>query len=69
MDFLIYEDNKLYPIEVKKNSNPGKADARHFKTLVKAFPSVDVAEGGVICTGSELLPIDKGVTSIPALYI
>ncbi len=69
VDFLIYEDNKLYPIEVKKNSNPGKADARHFKTLVKAFPSVDVAEGGVICTGSELLPIDKGVTSIPALYI
>lgn len=69
VDFLIYENGIVYPIEVKKNSNPDKSDARHFKTLAGAFPSVKIGEGCIVCTGSELLPISKGVNAIPVEYL
>ena len=69
VDFLFYKDNTLYPLEVKKNSNPDKKDARHIRTIAKAFPTTQIGEGGILCTGTELLPIDKGVFAIPMGYL
>lgn len=69
VDFLLYKDNTLYPLEVKKNSNPDKTDARHIRTLAKAFPTTHIGEGGILCTGTELLPVDKGITAIPVEYL
>lgn len=69
VDFLLYENNTLYPIEVKKNSNPDKSDAKHFKTLAGAFPTLTIGQGGIVCTGSELLPVQKDVITIPVEYL
>lgn len=69
IDFLLYENNTLYPIEVKKNSNPDKSDVKHFKTLAGAFPKTTIGGGGVVCTGDELLPVQKGVMAIPVEYL
>ena len=69
VDFLIYENNTLYPLEVKKNSNPTKDDARHFKTLSHTFPSSEIGDGGIICTCDSLLPVQKGVTAIPVEFL
>lgn len=69
VDFLFYKDNTLYPLEVKKNSNPDKRDARHIRSLVKAFPTTQIGEGGILCTGKDLLPVDKDVFAIPMEYL
>ena len=69
VDFLIYENETIYPIEIKKNSNPDKKDAKHFKTLSMAFPNSKIGDGGIICTCSQLLPVQKGVTAIPIEYL
>lgn len=69
VDFLIHENNTLYPIEVNKNSNPDKTDSKHFKTLAGAFPTMTIGEGGVVCTGEALLPIQKGVAAIPVEFL
>lgn len=69
VDFLFYKDNTLYPLEIKKNSNPDKKDARHIRTLGKAFPTMQIGEGGILCTVEDLLPVDKRVLAIPMEYL
>lgn len=69
IDFLFYENDTIYPIEVKKNSNPDKSDARHFKILSSAFPNTKIGDGGIVCTASDLFPVQKGVTAIPVEYL
>lgn len=69
VDFLLYRDNKLYPIEVKKHSTVDKSDFRNFKTLATYFPSIEIADGGVICTGKEVLPMGEKQYAIPIEWI
>ena len=69
IDFLIYENNTLYPIEVKKRTNPDKKDVRHFKTVQSFYSNMNIGEGCVICTAPELLPIEKNIKSVPVEYL
>lgn len=69
VDLLLFENNTLYPIEVKKRSNPDKNDIKHFRTMANSFSGIEIGEGCVICTISELLPIEKGVKAIPVEYL
>lgn len=69
VDFVFYENGTLYPLEVKKKSNPNKSDITNFKTLKTFFPTLTIAEGGVLCTGREVLPIEKDVKAIPVEFL
>lgn len=65
VDLVFYRDGKLFPVEIKKTSSPNPKDIKHFKTLSSFFPSLEIAEGGVICNTDQLLPIGQNVKIIP----
>ena len=65
VDLVFYRDGKLFPVEIKKTSSPNPKDVKHFKTLSSFFPSLEIAEGGVICNADQLLPIGQNVKIIP----
>lgn len=69
IDLLFYSDNQLYPIEIKKTSSPNIKDIKSFKTLETYFPSLEIAEGGIICNSSQLLPFNGKNRIIPINYI
>lgn len=65
VDLVFYRDGKLFPVEIKKTSSPNPKDIKHFKTLSSFFPSLEIAEGGVICNAEQLLPIGQNIKIIP----
>lgn len=65
VDLVFYRDGKLFPVEIKKTSSPNPKDVKHFKTLSSFFPSLEIAEGGVICNAEQLLPIGQNIKIIP----
>lgn len=67
IDLIIHENNTLYPIEIKKSSNPGKTATRHFAVLEST--GLEVGEGSVVCLSSNFLPIDKKNWYVPAWLI
>jgi predicted AAA+ superfamily ATPase len=67
IDLIIHENNTLYPIEIKKGSNPGKDAVRHFEVL--GHTGLAVGEGNVICLSGELLPADENNWYVPAWLI
>lgn len=69
VDLLFYQEGKLYPVEIKKTSAPNVKDVKHFKTLSTFFPSLQIAEGGIICSAEQLLPLCQNVKIIPIRYI
>jgi hypothetical protein len=64
IDLIIYEDDTLYPIEIKKSANPGSAALRSFKALEKT--GLKIGPGGIVCLCTDLLPADKNNWFIPA---
>ena len=63
IDFLLEHEGKLYPMEVKRNSNPTAAD---LKALTKLpVGNAELQPGIVLCTTREMLPIGKGHYSFP----
>lgn len=67
IDLIIHENNTLYPIEIKKSSNPGKDSVRHFEILKST--GLVVGEGNVICLTGDLLPLDNNNWYVPAWMI
>ncbi len=67
IDLLIEQGGKIYPIEVKKTSNPDKKAVSNFKTLEKL--NVTIGEGAVICLSSDFIPMNKDVNIVPAWSI
>ena len=67
IDLIIHENNTLFPIEIKKSSNPGKDAIRHFNILHNT--GLEVGTGSVICLASDLLPIDKDNWYVPVWLI
>jgi len=63
IDLLIIYNRTVYPIEIKKNSNPDKDSIKYFH-IVKKF-GLDAGNGGVICMTKDLFPIDKENNMIP----
>lgn len=56
IDLLIVEENKLYPIEIKKSKQPQNPD-KNFYALQKF--KMDVQPGLVICMSDELVPYNR----------
>lgn len=63
LNLLIYENGKVYPIEIKKNSNPNKTHIKNFTALKNI--KEEIGNGAVICTCRESLPIDDNVVAMP----
>ena len=62
-DLLIFYDNTVYPIEIKKNFNPGKQAIKNFD-IVEKF-GVNVGNGGVVCLANDIFPLDRNNNLIP----
>ena len=67
IDLIIYENNRLYPIEIKKSGNPGKTAIKHLDVLART--GLEVGEGRVICLVSDMVPIDQQNWYVPAWLI
>jgi len=67
IDLIIEQNNTLYPIEIKKSSNP-KGDAiKNFKVLEQTGKKIGT--GNVICLCDQLYPIDRNNYLVPAWVI
>jgi predicted AAA+ superfamily ATPase len=64
IDLLIFQDNTLYPIEIKKQTSPSSDDIRHFEIL-HSIPGISIGEGGIICPAANLLPLKNNHKIIP----
>ena len=69
IDLLFYENNTLYPIEIKKSASPNINSIKSFRFIKGYYKNVNIGEGGIICTSSELKRIDDTNYIIPVEYI
>lgn len=79
IDLLLYKNNTIYPIEIKKAASPGKAAIKNFSVLepleqAEAFSGleslkVNVGMGSVVCMNSNLLPLDEKNWYVPVWMI
>lgn len=67
IDLLIVRDGTVYPIEIKKTSQPGREAVRHFAVLEKL--GLTVGPGAVVCLCNERLPITASVEAVPAWQV
>ena len=68
IDLLIEQDGTLYPIEIKKHSDPTVKDIANFKVLEK-ISDKNLGTGGVICTYDTLTSISEDNKIIPIEYL
>ena len=64
IDLLIFQDNKLFPIEIKQTTNPSVSDIKNFDVL-DSVKGIQVGDGGVVCLASEILPLKDNNRIIP----
>ncbi|MCL2485335.1 MAG: DUF4143 domain-containing protein [Endomicrobia bacterium] len=61
IDLLIEQDNKFYPIEIKKTSTPRYADIKAFDS----FAGIEkLGYGNLICLTDKQQPLSAGATAI-----
>jgi len=63
IDLLIYQNNKYYPIEIKKHSTPKLSDIAAFTTFSK-IPGINLGYGCEICLTPDLQPLSPTATAI-----
>lgn len=62
IDLLIEENGKLYPIEIKKTSNPKKEDVKNFDLVRKELRNLDF--GNLICLTTSVMPLGEKASAI-----
>lgn len=67
IDLLVFYDNKVYPVEIKKSANPGKDGVKNFD-IVNKF-GVEVGNGIVLCMMENIMAIDEKNYYVPIEYI
>lgn len=78
IDLILYENNTLFPIEIKKSAFPSKA-TKNFNALDPVTKEEEVSgerrirtnigTGAVVCLCSDLLPVNKKNWYVPAWLI
>jgi len=63
IDLILFSNDTLFPIEIKKSSNPSKEAIQHFALLNKS--GKPIGTGGIICLYNDLVPIDGNNWIIP----
>ncbi|MGI6695292.1 MAG: ATP-binding protein [Christensenellales bacterium] len=67
IDLLIIQNGTVYPVEIKKHSNPGADALRHF-SVIESF-GLKRGTGAVICNSKELLPMTQTDWMVPLSYL
>ncbi len=62
IDLIFYKNNKLFPFEMKKTSNPTKEMIKNFEKLKS---DKEVGTGGIICFYDELIHLDDNNYIVP----
>lgn len=68
IDILLEENGVLYPVEVKKKSNPGVGDITAF-SVIESVLGKKRGHGAVVCMAQTHLPITADTDAIPVGYI
>jgi predicted AAA+ superfamily ATPase len=68
IDLLLFRDQTLHPLEIKKHADPRAGDVKAFAMLDK-IPGVTRGAGGVICLYDRLLPLTVEDMVIPLAYV
>lgn len=63
IDLIMFKNNTLYPLEIKKTSNPRKDMMKNFKYLEKT--NMKIGQGGIICLYDKLMKLDENNYIIP----
>ncbi len=63
IDLMILENGILYPVEIKKSADPGKATLKNF-TILNSL-SENIGEGAVICMTPMVIPLDEKNKLVP----
>lgn len=63
IDLLIFYNNTVYPLEIKKSFNPGKQAIKNFDVIEKF--GRQIGNGGVICLAKDIFPLDRNNNLIP----
>jgi len=69
IDLLIQRDGSLFPIEIKKSSNPGRSALHGFGALDALAGQLTVGAGAVLCLAGDVLPLDQQNTAVPAWLV
>lgn len=67
IDLLVIDNNVIYPIEIKKSSNPRKEAIKNFD-IVKKF-ELEMGNGIVLCLTKDIIAIDDNNYYVPIEYI
>lgn len=67
IDLIIEEDGVLYPIGIKKSSQPKRDATKHFDVINKT--GMKIGTGNVICMINDLIPVSKSVWAVPMSLI
>ena len=68
IDVILEENGVLYPIEIKKKSNPNSGDIKAFETIETVLKQKR-GHGAVLCMAQTHLPITAEVDAVPISYI
>ncbi|MDM8535423.1 ATP-binding protein [Desulfobacterales bacterium HSG17] len=65
VDLILERNGKLFPIEIKMKSNPGRKDVKGFDSLKNCFPQENFHTGLVICSIERPQMIAEDVLAVP----
>lgn len=63
IDLIMFKNNTLYPLEIKKTANPRKDMIKNFRHLEKV--NMELGIGGIICLYDKLMKLDENNYIIP----
>jgi len=64
IDLLIFQNNTIFPIEIKQTTSPTNKAIQSF-SLLENLKDVKIGDGGVICLAGEILPLRDNFKIIP----
>ncbi|MDR1910884.1 MAG: ATP-binding protein [Helicobacteraceae bacterium] len=67
IDMILEENGAIYPIEIKRKTNPTNRDAKSFALLRKINKNVKTSV--IICNAPTYLPIGEDIYAMPISYI
>lgn len=63
IDLIIESDGLVYPIEIKKTSNPTESMVKAFEILRKQ--KISMGQGAIICTKNEVTALNRDIFVVP----
>ena len=69
IDLILYENGKIYPIEIKASTRADIKKIKGFKVLSTYFPNIEISSGGIICNEEDLMPLGNEKYIIPVNFI